>query len=259
MWPASASRPARGRDRPAGRARRGVSPRAGIEPALQQHRAVRGHRSVASGRPQHPAAPGRHHERARPAGPGCRGAAHGAPGGIMTPTRTRMTASQRREMVLQAALIEFAARGLDGTSIQDIAQRPGSSQPCLFRLFPAKRALFLSQLRQCLQQVAEVLAAAAADQAGEEALQAIGSAFGQLCKERTLPLMRLHASAASTDPEMPPATSRRWVARRDRRHRSPRHGRNYPADHGRTPDPSRRGHRTARVGLGFPRQACPAR
>ena len=34
----------------------------------------------------------------------------------MTPARTRMTASQRREMVLQAALIEFAARGLDGRS-----------------------------------------------------------------------------------------------------------------------------------------------
>jgi AcrR family transcriptional regulator len=105
----------------------------------------------------------------------------------MTSNRTRMTASQRREVVLQAALIEFAARGLVGILTQDIAQRPGISQPYLFRLCPTKRAMFLSLVRQCFQQVAEVLATAAADQAGEEALQAIGSAFRQLCKERTLP------------------------------------------------------------------------
>ena len=49
-----------------------------------------------------------------PPASGCRGAAQGAPGGVMTPARAPMTASQRREMVLQAALTEFAARGLDG-------------------------------------------------------------------------------------------------------------------------------------------------
>jgi len=61
----------------------------------------------------------------------------------MTPARARMTASQRRETVLQAALVEFAARGADGASTKDIAQRAGISQPYLFRLFPTKKALFL--------------------------------------------------------------------------------------------------------------------
>ena len=51
-----------------------------------------------------------------PPASGCRRAAQGGPGGVMTPARARMTASQRGEMVLQAALIEFAARGLDGRS-----------------------------------------------------------------------------------------------------------------------------------------------
>jgi len=50
-----------------------------------------------------------------------------------------MTASHRREMVLQAALIEFAARGLDGSSTQDIARRAGISQPYLFRLSRPRR------------------------------------------------------------------------------------------------------------------------
>ena len=87
-----------GRDRPPGGARGGVSSRAGMEPALQRHRAVRGHRRVASRRPEHPAAPGRRHERARPVGPDGRGAAHGAPGGVITPperTRTAIHAGQQ--------------------------------------------------------------------------------------------------------------------------------------------------------------------
>jgi AcrR family transcriptional regulator len=113
-----------------------------------------------------------------------------------------MTASQRREMVLHAALTEFAARGLDGASAQDIAHRAGISQPYLFRLFPGKKALFLSVVRRCFQQMAKVFAAAAAGRVGEDALQAIGSAFGQLCQQRTLPLMQLHAYAACTDPQI---------------------------------------------------------
>ena len=124
----------------------------------------------------------------------------------MTPARTRMTASHRREMVLQAALIEFAARGLDGSSTQAIAQRAGISQPYLFRLFPTKKGLFLSLVRRCFQQMTQALAAAAVGHTGEEALQAMESAFGQLCQERMLPLMQMQAYAASTDPDIQAAT-----------------------------------------------------
>jgi len=127
-------------------------------------------------------------------------------GGVMTPARARMTASQRREMVLHAALTEFAARGLDGTSTQDIAHQAGISQPYLFRPFPAKKALFLAVVRRCFQQMAEVFAAAAAGRAAQDALQAIGSAFAQLCQQRTLPLPQVHAYAARTDPQIQAAT-----------------------------------------------------
>jgi len=54
--------------------------------------------------------------------------------------------------------------------------------------------------------MAEVFAAAAAGRAGEDALQAIGRAFGRLRQQRTLPLMQLHAYAACTDPEIQAAT-----------------------------------------------------
>ena len=43
----------------------------------------------------------------------------------MMATATRQTAEQRRESILDAALIEFAAKGLDGTSTEDIARRAG--------------------------------------------------------------------------------------------------------------------------------------
>jgi len=54
--------------------------------------------------------------------------------------------------------------------------------------------------------VTQALAAAAAGHAGEEALQAMGTAFGQLCQQRTLPLMQMQAYAACTDPDIQAAT-----------------------------------------------------
>jgi AcrR family transcriptional regulator len=62
----------------------------------------------------------------------------------MTWAQSRITAGERRERVLEAALTAFAAGGLDGTSTQDIARRAGISQAYLFRLFPTKKALFLA-------------------------------------------------------------------------------------------------------------------
>ena len=56
----------------------------------------------------------------------------------MTQTGHRMKAGERREAVLAAAVAEFAARGLAGTSTEDVARAAGISQPYLFRLFPTK-------------------------------------------------------------------------------------------------------------------------
>ena len=117
-----------------------------------------------------------------------------------------MSATERRESVLEAALIEFAARGLDGTSTEDVARRAGISQPYLFRLFPTKKALFLALVDRCFQRVADAFTAAAADQAGEEALQAMGHVYEQLLEDRTLLLLQMHAYAACDDPEIRAAT-----------------------------------------------------
>jgi AcrR family transcriptional regulator len=54
----------------------------------------------------------------------------------------RLSAAERRADVVDAAVVEFAKRGLDATSTEDIARRAGISQPYLFRLFETKKELF---------------------------------------------------------------------------------------------------------------------
>ncbi len=60
-------------------------------------------------------------------------------------TMPRLTAEERREAVLEAASVEFAAHGYEGASTEKIARRVGISQPYIFRLFGTKRNL--SRLR----------------------------------------------------------------------------------------------------------------
>jgi AcrR family transcriptional regulator len=124
----------------------------------------------------------------------------------MTQTGHRMKAGERRETVLAAAVAEFAARGLAGTSTEHVARAAGISQPYLFRLFPTKKALFLALVDRCFQQVAAAFEAAAADRVGDDALEAMADAYHQLLQDRTLLLLQLQAYAACDDPEIRDAT-----------------------------------------------------
>jgi AcrR family transcriptional regulator len=113
-----------------------------------------------------------------------------------------MTAGERREAVLAAAVAEFAARGMDGTSTEDVARAAGISQPYLFRLFPTKKALFLALVDRCFGQVAATFEAAAADRVGDDALEAMGDAYHRLLEDRTLLLLQMQAYAACDDPDI---------------------------------------------------------
>ena len=121
-------------------------------------------------------------------------------------TRQRMPAAERRELVLEAAVADFAAHGLAGTSTEDVAKRAGISQPYLFRLFPTKKALFLALVERCFRRVEDTFTAAAGDRTGEEALMAMADAYEVLLEDRTLLLMQMQAYAACDDPEIRAAT-----------------------------------------------------
>ncbi len=120
--------------------------------------------------------------------------------------RQRMPAAQRRELVLEAAVPEFAAHGLAGTSTEEVARRAGISQPYLFRLFPTKKALFIALVERCFERVRATFTDAAGDLTGDEALEAMADAYEVLLDDRTLLLLQMQAYGACEDPEIRAAT-----------------------------------------------------
>jgi AcrR family transcriptional regulator len=124
----------------------------------------------------------------------------------MTETKQRMSAAERRALVLDVAVAEFAAHGLAGTSTEDVARRAGISQPYLFRLFPTKKALFLALVDRCYRRIQDAFTAAAGDRTGEEALMAMADAYERLLEDRTLLLLQMQAYAACEDPDIRAAT-----------------------------------------------------
>jgi AcrR family transcriptional regulator len=115
----------------------------------------------------------------------------------------RLSAAERRDDVLDAAVLEFAERGLEGTSTEDIARRAGISQPYLFRLFGTKKELFKAAVSRCFRETLELFQRAAEGARGEEALRAIGQAYQELLRtDRTRLRAQMQAYAAADDPEI---------------------------------------------------------
>jgi AcrR family transcriptional regulator len=124
----------------------------------------------------------------------------------------RSTAEDRREDVLNAAVIEFAAGGLAGTSTDAIARRAGISQPYLFRLFPTKKALFIAAVERTFDRVMECFRDAAEGRFGLDAKEAMGEAYLELLNDKTFLQIQLHAYAASVDDdEVREMTQRRFM------------------------------------------------
>jgi len=120
----------------------------------------------------------------------------------MTPATTRMSAEDRRDQVLDAALVEFGQGGLAGTSTESIAARAGISQPYLFRLFSTKKELFVETAQRCFDNIAAAFEQAAEGLAGEAAIEAMGKAYMGLIADRSNLLAQLQMYAACDDPEI---------------------------------------------------------
>ncbi len=121
----------------------------------------------------------------------------------MVVSTERKTKDERREEILDAAFELFAERGLHGASTEEIAKRAGISQPYVFRLFGTKKELFTAVVARCFRQTLEAFQRAAEGKRGEEALHAIGAAYGEaLQTNRTYLLAQMQAYAACDDPEI---------------------------------------------------------
>ncbi|MEV7524725.1 helix-turn-helix domain-containing protein [Streptomyces sp. NPDC091371] len=130
----------------------------------------------------------------------------------------RMSAEERRESVIRAAMHEFARGGYYGTSTEAIAKRVGVSQPYLFRLFPNKLAIFLAASERCMQDTLEVLGAASEGLHGEEATSAMANAYTRLISEDPDKLqmqLQMYATVAAAeaagDRELGELVRRGWM------------------------------------------------
>jgi AcrR family transcriptional regulator len=121
----------------------------------------------------------------------------------MAVSTQRKSAEERREAVLDAALEEFAARGLDGASTEAIAAKAGISQPYVFRLFGTKKELFKAVVGRCFLQTLDMFQHAAEGKRGSEALRAMGTAYVEgLLSDRVKLRSQMQAYAACDDREL---------------------------------------------------------
>ncbi len=114
----------------------------------------------------------------------------------------RKSADERRDEILEAALAEFAERGLHGASTEEIAKRAGISQPYVFRLFGSKKDLFKATVARCLRETLALFQRAAEGKRGTEALEAMGDAYEKLLVDRTRLRAQMQAYAACDDPDI---------------------------------------------------------
>jgi AcrR family transcriptional regulator len=117
-----------------------------------------------------------------------------------------VSAAERRDELIEAAIVEFARGGLHGTPVDRIARRVGIAQPYVFSLFPSKRELFIAALERGCDRVAETFTQAAAgfdpEQAepGTDVLMAMGAAYVELLRSnRELLMLQLQGYAACDD------------------------------------------------------------
>lgn len=121
-------------------------------------------------------------------------------------TRQRVSAAERREALIDAAIKEFAETGLHGTPVDRIARRVGVAQPYVFSLFPTKRDLFIAAVERCFEQVTEMFVEVADNfdpetaEPGIDVLVAMGKTYqGLLVNDQTLLRLQLHGYAACAD------------------------------------------------------------
>ncbi|GGQ59549.1 TetR/AcrR family transcriptional regulator [Couchioplanes azureus] len=115
--------------------------------------------------------------------------------------RTRLTAEQRQEQLLRAALTAFSTGGYAGTTTDQVARLAGVSQPYVIRIFGTKQQLFLATVRRAGDRIEQRFRQAAAE---DPTLASLGAAYDDLLAERELITVLLHGFTASADPAIGP-------------------------------------------------------
>src|SRR6185436_13282309 len=96
-------------------------------------------------------------------------------------TRTRLTAAERHEQLVTAAVTAFSHGGYAGTTTDQVARLPGVSQPYVIRIFRTKQELFLAAVNRAGDRIEAKFRAAASR---EPSLASLGQAYDELLAER---------------------------------------------------------------------------
>jgi AcrR family transcriptional regulator len=124
--------------------------------------------------------------------------------------RTRLTADERREDVVAAAIREFAEQGYQAASTAAIARRAGISQPYIYALFPSKQDLFIAVHDHVMERIRQTFAEAAArGSTPDERLDRMGEMYPTLIADRYALLAQLQMYATG-DPVIQAHASRRY-------------------------------------------------
>jgi AcrR family transcriptional regulator len=117
--------------------------------------------------------------------------------------RQRVPIDERRQTVLDSALIEFGRHGFDGTSTSVIASRAGIQQPYIYAIFENKRELFLACLNELNQRLLTSLRKAAGDDgSAAERLDRIAAEYRRLMRDEDWTRFHLQALAAGGHAEL---------------------------------------------------------
>lgn len=117
-----------------------------------------------------------------------------------------MDASDRRELVLDAAVRAFARGGYTGTSTDAVAKEAGVSQPYVIRMFGTKSELFRLVFDRSIQGIMTafdaVLTPGPLDPDDEDTWAQLARAYAELVADRDLLMVMMHGFTASAIPEI---------------------------------------------------------
>jgi AcrR family transcriptional regulator len=100
-------------------------------------------------------------------------------------SRPRLTADERREQLIAAAIREFAEQGYQAASTAAIARRAGISQPYIYALFPSKQDLFIAVHDEVVGRIRRAFAEAATrGSTPDEKLERMGEVYPTLIADR---------------------------------------------------------------------------
>ncbi|NDK32775.1 TetR/AcrR family transcriptional regulator [Nesterenkonia haasae] len=120
---------------------------------------------------------------------------------MSSPRQPRVSIEERREQILDAALIEFGHKGLHGGSTVHLAKAIGISHPNLFRVFSTKKGLFMAVLQRAFETIEREMIVPG-ERAENHHLWTMAHGWSRLMENRELMLILLQGFAASADPEI---------------------------------------------------------